>query len=214
MERYGVARQTVQNAFDLLKAEGLVVARTGAGVFVREQPVVQRLASTRLSRAARDADQGAFKADAEAGGFTPTSETTVRTGPVDARTAEMLGLDEGEPVLVRDRVMRADGVPVQLAVSRFPLEIAEGTALEQVDTGRGGAYRVLEELGYRLGRFREHVATRPATAAEAEALQIEPGTAVLTVTRVAFDTRGMPVEVNDMVLVGDRYELVYEIPAD
>lgn len=214
MKRYGVAVQTVQNALNLLHKEGLTVSRRGAGVFVREQPTVQRLASTRLSRAAREADQGAFKADAAVGGFVATSETTVRTEPVDARTAEMLGLDEGEPVLVRDRVMRADGVPVQLAVSRFPLEVAESTRLEQVDTGKGGAYRVLEELGYQLGYFREYVATRPATADEADVLQLEPGMPVLTVTRVAFDTRGLPVEVNDMILVGDRYELVYDIPAD
>lgn len=214
MKRYGVARQTVQNAFDLLKAEGLVVARTGAGVFVRERPVVVRLASARLSRAARAAGRGAFMADAEASGFRPESETAIRTEQADARIAEILGLDEGAPVVVRDRVMRAGSVPVQLAVSRFPYEIAAGTRLEQEDTGQSGAYGLLEELGYRLGRFVEHVTTRPATVGEVDVLQLEPGTPVLTVTRIAYDTRDVPVEVNDMVLVGDRYELVYEIPAD
>lgn len=213
MKRYGVAQQTVQNALNLLHKEGLTEGRRGAGVFVKARPSVQRLARSRLSRAARQAGQGAFMADAAAGGFEATSETTVRTEPADARTAGLLGLDEGEPVLVRDRVMRADGVPVQLAVSRFPLEVAGGTRLEQVDTGPSGSYGVLEELGYRL-HYREHVATRPAAGREVEALQLEPGTPVLLVTRIAFDARDLPVEVNDMVLVGDRYELVYEIPAD
>ena len=36
-ERYGVARMTVQQSLRLLKAEGLVVARQGSGVFVRER---------------------------------------------------------------------------------------------------------------------------------------------------------------------------------
>ena len=30
----------------------------------------------------------------------------------------------------------------------------------------------------------------------------------------AYDTNGTPVETNDMVLVGERYELIYELPAE
>lgn len=37
MARYGVARQTVQNAIDQLRMEGVVITRKGAGVFVHEQ---------------------------------------------------------------------------------------------------------------------------------------------------------------------------------
>jgi GntR family transcriptional regulator len=37
---------------------------------------------------------------------------------------------------------------------------------------------------------------------------------VLALTRTAYDTTGTPVETNDMVLVADRYELIYELPAD
>lgn len=36
-KRYGVARQTVQNAIKVLRDEGLVVSRQGSGVFVRER---------------------------------------------------------------------------------------------------------------------------------------------------------------------------------
>ena len=50
MARYKVARQTVQNAIDVLRLEGLVVGRQGAGWFVRERPAVQRLARSRLSK--------------------------------------------------------------------------------------------------------------------------------------------------------------------
>jgi DNA-binding GntR family transcriptional regulator len=37
---------------------------------------------------------------------------------------------------------------------------------------------------------------------------------VLCITRIAFDQLGTAVELNDMVLSGERYQLVYEIPAD
>src|SRR4029453_9424116 len=36
-KRYGVARMTVQQAFRLLRDEGLIVPRQGSGVFVRER---------------------------------------------------------------------------------------------------------------------------------------------------------------------------------
>lgn len=43
MATYGVARQTVQNALNQLRAEGLVVSRSGAGVFVRDRSGVSEL---------------------------------------------------------------------------------------------------------------------------------------------------------------------------
>lgn len=213
MKQYSVARQTVQNVFDALRAEGLVTTQPGAGVFVRSQPTVARLARNRLSRSARKANQGAFLADAAASGFTPTVAVTVRFEPADDRVADALDLKPGDEVVVRERTMSADGEPVQLATSRLPRRLTSGTQVEQENTGAGGIYARLEEIGVRLDHFVEQVSTRPATASEARALNLAPGTAVLRVTRVAVDKTGRPVELNDMVLVGDRYELVYELPA-
>lgn len=49
---------------------------------------------------------------------------------------------------------------------------------------------------------------------EASVLQLAEGVPVLHVTRVARNTHGVALEVNDMVLAADRYELGYEIPAN
>lgn len=211
--KFNVAQNTVQNAFDILHSEGLTVGRPGAGVFVRERPTVRRVARNRLSRAERTEGRGAFLSDA-AGSFTPTVATTVRVEPADPRTAAALDIPEGAEVLVRDRVMSADDVPVQLAVSRLPRAVTAGTRIEDVDTGPGGMYGVLESTGHKLDHFTEYVSARPATSAEAKLMLLAPGAEVLDVTRIAFDTDGTPVEVNRMVLAGERYELVYEIDAD
>ena len=110
--------------------------------------------------------------------------------------------------------MSADGHPVQLATSRLPRSLTEGTPIEHKNTGPGGTYARLEEAGHQLHHFIERVTSRPATEGEAAALQIDAGSPVLAVTRTAYDTDGTPVETNDMVLAGERYELVYELPAE
>ncbi|MFC0439183.1 GntR family transcriptional regulator [Kutzneria buriramensis] len=214
MKRYGVARQTVQNAFDALRAEGLVTTQPGAGVFVRTKPAVTRLARNRLSRAARTANQATFLGDAAASGFTASVEVEIRIETADEHLADALHIEAGDEILVRRRTMRADGEPVQLATSRLPRRLTAGTAIEQENTGPGGIYSRLEEAGVRLDHFVERVLTRPATVDEAALLNVAAGAPVLVVRRVAIDESGTPVEVNDMTMVGDRYELVYELAAD
>src|SRR5688500_11538762 len=117
MERYGVSRSTIQSALAVLRAEGLTENRHGAGTVVRARPTVQRLSRSRLSRADRAVGQGAFLSDAAAAGFTPTVDVTVTFETADPPTAAALAVAEGAEVVVRSRVMRADGTPVQLATS-------------------------------------------------------------------------------------------------
>lgn len=214
VEHYGVSRPTVRDAVDILRSEGLVTSEHGRGVFVRPPASIERIARTRLSRAARERNRGAFLADAAARGFTPSTSVKIRFEEADERTAGYLAIDVGAEITVRDRVMRADGLVVQLAVSRLPRELTHGTAIEEVNTGTGGAYARLEEAGHRLGSFVEHVGARMPTPDEASLLQLAHGVPVVTVTRVAYSVDGTPLEMNDMVLAADRYELSYEWPAD
>lgn len=211
MAAHGVTRQTVQRAVDELRSEGLVVSVAGIGWFVRERPPVRRLARNRLSQAERDAGRGPFLSDASSSGFAPAVTVKVRREPAAADVASWLEVEPGAEVVVRERIMRADGTVVQLATSYLPADVAGGTAIEETDTGPGGTYARLEEAGHALTRFVESVSSRRATAAEAALLQLPVGEPVLHVVRVAYAAR--PVEVNLMVLRADEYELVYEIPA-
>lgn len=213
MERFGVARQTIQNAIDRLRAEGLVLSVTGHGWYVSERKPVIRLARNRLSKAERDAGRGPFMSDAAVAGFAPAVTVKIRREPATPEVANRLAIDEGTEVVVRDRIMRADGTVVQLATSYLPADIAGGTQIEETDTGPGGAYARLEELGHRLSHFAEAVSSRRATASEAALLQIDVGAPVLAVVRVAYADGGRPVEANWMVLNGELYELVYQIDA-
>ncbi|ESU49845.1 GntR family regulatory protein [Streptomyces sp. HCCB10043] len=59
----------------------------------------------------------------------------------------MLGLDEGERVCVRSRRFVLDGKPVLLSTSYLPAPLVEASAITQPDTGPGGIYARLAELG-------------------------------------------------------------------
>jgi GntR family transcriptional regulator len=214
VESYGVSRPTVREAVGVLESEGIVTIEHGRGVFVRPPAEIIRLARSRLSRAARTNNEGAFLADAKAQGFTPSSSVRISFEPATERVAELLQIEPGTEVTVRDRVMRANGLVVQLAVSRLPREFTRDTLIEEVNTGTGGAYARLEDAGHTISRFAEDVGARMPTGDERTLLQLPPGTPILTVTRIAYRVDGVPLEMNDMTLPADRYRLSYEWPAE
>jgi GntR family transcriptional regulator len=214
MDRYQTSRVTVRQAIAVLGAEGLIDVEHGRGVFVRSRPPLRRLGRERLGRREREAGKGAFLSDAMAAGREASAEVEVARGVAPPEVAERLHLSQGDQVLIRRRRMLADGQPVQLATSYLPLQLVEGTQIEQADTGTGGTYARLEELGHRLGRFQEDLSARMPLPDEARALRLGAGVPVIRVVRTAFDERGAPVEVNEIVLAADRYELTYMLLAD
>lgn len=212
-ERYSVAPQTVVNALNALRSEGLVTAVTGSGFYVRARPPVMRMTRARLSRAERAAGRGTFTTDAHAAGWAARVSVTIRTEPADDTVAAALDLTPGTEVLVRDRVMLADDEPVQLATSFLPRAVTTGTAIEEDNTGPGGLYARLEEAGHRLTHFVETVRFGQTDQAEATRLAVPAGTTVYRIRRVAHTAAG-PVELNVITALAERYELTYELPAE
>lgn len=212
MARYGVARQTIQNAIEQLRSEGLVTSTPGGRVQVRQRRPIQRLARNRLSRAERAADRGTFLTDAATGRWLPEVTVELRSQPASGDVADELGLADGAEVFVRDRVMRADGAPVQLATSYLPRDLTRDTAIEQHHPGPGGIYARLEQAGHPISHFVERVRSTPADDIEAAALGIGRGVAVLRITRVAY-SGDRALELNHIVALAEHFELVYELPA-
>lgn len=135
-------------------------------------------------------------------------EVATKVPPVEV--AESLGLAAGEGAVVRRRVMALDGHPVELTDSYYPQRVAAGTQLAEHAKIRGGAPTLLRSLGHEAYRVAEEVEARAATPGEAEALDLEPGTPVLTLLRVTYSSSEQPIEASLMVMKGPhrlRYEM-------
>jgi len=213
MEHYGVARMTVRQAVAELKAEGLVIAEHGRGVFVRNRPTVRRLASDRFARRHREAGKAAFLAETESLGTPGVDQLEVGQVMAGERVAQRLKLRKTAKVVRRDRRYLIDEVPVELATTYVPLTIARGTLITSQDTGPGGVYARIEEAGIQLGSFTEEIGARMPTPEERRRLSLPEGTPVITVTRVAYDVERRPVEMTDTVKSAPSYVLEYSFPA-
>jgi GntR family transcriptional regulator len=211
-----VSRSVVNEALRMLRSEGLVKAVRGKGTYVHRIPVIRRDAIGRQRKSAREAGgaRGAFDAEVQALGLTPRSEVTPERTAAPAHVAEALGIAEGAAVLARRRVMFADDVPVQLATSWIPWDIAEGTRLTEVDTGPGGSYSRLAELGHARARTSEVMRVRIPEDHEARALDMDITGRVVTITRTVWDATGRAIEVNEIVIPAHQWEFVSEWDGD
>ncbi|MFI7098945.1 GntR family transcriptional regulator [Streptomyces sp. NPDC050161] len=208
MATYEVARMTARQAIGVLQSEGLTEARKGAGVFVRDFRPLRRQGIKRLSQEQWGNGRSIWATDTE-GRSVEVDQVTVGEQPAPERIAHVLGLEPGDPVCVRERRFVLDGKPVLLSASYLPAQLVAGSAIVQENTGPGGIYARLDELGHKPVRFREEIRSRMPSQGEADALRLAAGTPVILVCRTAFTEDGRPVEVNEMTLDAASYVLEY-----
>ncbi|MFF4171838.1 GntR family transcriptional regulator [Streptomyces sp. NPDC001744] len=212
MATYDVARMTARQALSVLRAEGLAEARRGAGVFVRVFPPLRRRGVPRLAGDHWGGGRSVWSADIGDRDLV-VDRIEVTEEEAGARVAEILDLPPGAPVCVRSRRFVLDSRPVLLSVSYLSAELVRGTPITAPDTGPGGTYARLAELGRRPVRFREEVRCRMPTADESERLALGPGTPVVLIDRTAFTETGAAVELNEMTLDSSSYVLEYDFGA-
>ncbi|MEV2255903.1 GntR family transcriptional regulator [Streptomyces sp. NPDC050147] len=208
--QYDVAGLTARQALKILRIEGLVETKKGAGARVIEFRPIRRHGIQRLARAQWGAGKSIWSADEER---PATIGVRVDTLPAPAHIAGMLEVNETDLVCVRSRRFALEDRQVMLATSYLPLDLVEGTAIMRVDTGDGGTYARLAELGHGPAHFREEIRSRLPTAQEAEGLGMPLGRPVIKLCRTAFDADLRAVEVNEMTMDSAAYVLEYAFDA-
>ena len=104
----------------------------------------------------------------------------------------------------------ADHLRAGIREGRYP----EGTPMAERDSGPGGIYSRLADIGHAPVRFTEDVSTRMPTPEEAEFLRLTPPQPVFFLVRVAYDANDRPVETCEHIMSGDRWQLSYAWAAD
>ncbi|MFF8955886.1 GntR family transcriptional regulator [Streptomyces sp. NPDC014894] len=209
MAAHAVARMTARQALGVLQTEGLAEARKGAGVFVREYRPIRRRGVQRLSAGLWGEGRSVWAVEAQGWDLEVDAVSVSEEEPPEA-ARRLLGLADGAPACVRRRRFSLDGRPVMLATSCLDAELVAGTAITEIDTGPGGIYARLAEIGHKPVRFREEIRSRMPAPAEADRLGLPAGTPVVLICRTAFTAEGWAVEVNDMILDSSAYILEYD----
>ncbi|MFH9590685.1 GntR family transcriptional regulator [Streptomyces luteogriseus] len=208
--QYDVAVLTARQALKILRIEGLVESKKGAGARVIEFRPIRRHGIQRLAREQWGAGKSIWSADEER---PVTIDVSVESVAAPAHIARVLSLDENDLVCARSRRFVLDSRPVMLATSYLPLELAEGTAIMHVDTGEGGTYARLAEIGHAPAHFREELRCRLPVAEEAEGLAMPLERPVIKVCRTAFDAGLRAIEVTEMTMDSASYVLEYAFDA-
>lgn len=125
--------------------------------------------------------------------------------------ARSLRLPEGEQVVVRQRLVLLDGLPVELADSYYPARVAAGTGLAEPRKVPGGAVTLLAQLGYVAGHVEETVTARMPTEAEREALRLGDRDPVIVLSRLVLSGDDQPMEACVMTMTASDRALRYRL---
>jgi GntR family transcriptional regulator len=215
-ETYGAARNTAREAIRILAEQGLVTAKHGSGVFVREPQRLFRFGSDRYSLKNRETGLTPFRLEAKRQGKVARIEVPSiarEKPPADVADRLKVPADE-ESVVHRENHYFADDEPVQIVSTYLRWDEAQGTLLMQAKTGKDGIYGRLEELGHVMTRVRDEISARMPTPEEAAILELLPGVPVLEVLHTSLDQEGIPFEVSRYVHRADQTGLLYELPVE
>ncbi|MFJ1897712.1 MULTISPECIES: GntR family transcriptional regulator [unclassified Streptomyces] len=202
-EQWSVSRATVIKAMDVLRGDGLVVARQGSGFTVVEVPVA-RMAGRRSAGSPRVSGGGPFRRLGAPGKEEPSG-----------RVADAMGMGAGVPALRRDRLMLLDdGSPLSLVTAWFPEEIADACPKlsQKGPIPEGTTHYVARTLGRSPAHGTDVTSVRLASAAEAECLGLGTPAAVVVVLHAASDSAGEVLVCEEGVTPAHLWEQVDSYP--
>ncbi|MFJ4585112.1 GntR family transcriptional regulator [Streptomyces echinatus] len=210
--QHGVADLTARRALKILRTEGLIETKKGAVARVISFHPIRRRGIQRLARNQWGSGKTVWSADDHRAPDVDQIKVLEDTAPPQ-HISDVLELAPGETVCIRGRRYVMEGRPVMVAESYLPQSLVAGSPIVQADTGPGGIYARLADLGHAPAHFREEIRVRMPSAEEAARLAIPVDRTVIKLARTAFDAEGRAVEINEMTLDSAAYVLDYEFDA-
>ena len=179
-QHLGVSRPTIREAMKRLVDKGLLVRRRGIGTIVAPAPVKRAVALTSLYD------------DLEEAGRKPlTRVLAFERGSCPPELRDSFQATEDTVMLLFDRIRSVDSEPVALMHNAVSAELLDVTA-EELESA--GLYKLFRDNGVSPHMATQQIGAVNADEEEAELLGIESGDPLLTMTRMAYDTGGRPIE--------------------
>ncbi|MCM1571411.1 GntR family transcriptional regulator [Latilactobacillus sakei subsp. carnosus] len=195
---FEVSRMTLRQAVQTLVDEGILERRIGAGTYVANRKVQEKMSGVT-----------SFTDLMTAQGKTPSSKTiSFHIANPSLSEAEKLQLKDGEQVLRMERIRYADNVPICFEVATVPQSLVADFSKAEITSS---FYKTLEEKGgYQMGGAQQTVSAQPASERIAEYLDIKRNGSILRLRQVSFLNDGTPFEYVRTQYVGERFEFYLE----
>jgi GntR family transcriptional regulator len=212
--QYGVARNTVRLAVDVLVNEGLLVRVQGKGTYLKDHPVLDHHAYLAPIPGSTGTPLPppslAYAAEAERAGRKLAADFQMLIVRATTDITDRLRVTAGEAVVLRRVLRHMDGEPWSIEESHYPVALAAGTALMDPDPVHGGDEVALAAAGYTEIGCVDELAARMPNPEEAQWFQAGPGVPLLVQLRTGFTGKG-PIRVTETRYSADRNRLVYSL---
>lgn len=190
---FHVSRMTLRQALQTLVDEGILERHVGAGTYVANQKVQEKVAGVT-----------SFTDLMKAQGRKPSSKTvSYHLAQPSISECDHLKISENTQVLRMERIRYADNVPICFEVTTVPADMIRDFSKSEVTRS---FYHALERRGYQLGGAQQIVSATVANEQIADYLKIHRGDALLLMRQITCLHSGQPFEYVRTQYVGDRFE--------
>ncbi len=139
------------------------------------------------------------------GSGTTVNVIEVNTEQADASVMNALKLEPGSEVIRAIRLRFLDGIPIGYVVSFVPADLAP--LMTAGNLARGPILQLLQDAGYKVAHAEQTIRAIQADTRIAQALEIDPLSALLKISRVSSDASGQPFLLTYAHYRSDRFQI-------